>query len=258
LKDNSKKVITKINSTIQVPKDKTYQAIEEGIRLGKKSSTKIRIYPFIPIVALAAIAMIIIIHTPMVDALANIPAILGAKLTKVEPGETKETAPVTIKTPNHAPESTETIKPIKLIEGTEVTQQLLMTHAWAPLMNSISGEPFMDIVDSKVVIHRFNANELLLSFVDIRTGQEISEADTIYYDDKNEPIESYKELDKHLYKIQGNILEQQVLFSSKRQSDPTYMELRIVDGLLVMFPHDDFDHKKDRQLILQAVEIVPN
>ncbi|MEI5995202.1 hypothetical protein [Candidatus Enterococcus mansonii] len=252
MKDDSKKVITEINSTIKVPKDKTYRAIEEGIRLGKKRSRKRRVYSFIALATTAAIGMIIIINSPIANALTDI---FGAKLMNVAPGETKEFAPKTINQTNNGFENIDTLKPIKLVDDVDISQELLMKYAWIPLTYSSSGELIVDVVDSKVVVHRFNATELLLSFVDVRTGQETSEADTIYYNDKNQPIEKYKDLDIFTYKLQDKILEQQVLFSSKKKSDPTYMELSIVDGLLVMFPHDDYSHKKERQLILQPVEI---
>ncbi|MBO0469975.1 hypothetical protein JZO66_05430 [Enterococcus sp. DIV0242_7C1] len=253
MKNDTKNLITKINSSIDVPKESTYNAIEEGVSLGKRKRRKIRYLFVVKLVTVMCLAVIIMFSSPVTNA---IEAIFGAKQTKETYGETSETTPKKIEY-NGNSEEYKMIKPIKLEKNTKITQKLLMDYAWVPLLPSESGELQMDVVESEVIVHRFYRNEIGLSYLNVQTGQETLEADKIYSNDKGEPINDYKKPDEIKYKLVGNVLEQQIVFvNSSSESDKGYMELSIVDGFLVMFPKDEYDHKKERQVIMQPVEIM--
>ncbi|MTD38644.1 hypothetical protein GIX45_08380 [Erwinia sp. CPCC 100877] len=253
MKNDTKNLITKINSTINVPKESTYKAIEEGVSLGRSKRRKIRyIYGF-KLVTLAFLTVIVMFSSPVTNAIENI---FGTRQTKVKDVESNEIAPKKLEYDNNS-EEYETIKPIKLEKDTKISQNLLMDYAWVPLLPNESDKLQMDIVESEIIVHRFNQNEIVLSYVNVKTGQETQAVDKVYYNDKNEPILDYKKPDKIKYKLEGNLLEQQILFvNSSSESDKSYMELSIVDGFLVMFPKDEYDHKKERQIIMQPIEIM--
>lgn len=251
--EKSKKAIKKINSTIRVPKEETFKAIETGIYLGKKDVNKYKRKKYIiGLVALAALAVIIVQHSIIVDAVTEVVVELGAKLTKVKPEDPQETAPKKASY-NHKvivyPESEELettvtdfdgikfIKPITLETNTKITKELLMKYHWAPLAADDKDELALDVVQSSFSVRTFNKDQVNVSMFNTDTGAQV-------------------ELDDDLitYSIKGNKYEEKIILESGTELEGKY-ELSIVDGLLVMFPNDEYDHKKEREILFQAIEL---
>lgn len=252
--DNSRKVIKEINSTISVSKEKTFKAIETGIYLAEKEVVKKsrKKHYFIGLIAIAVLAVTIMQYTTIVDAVTGFVDEMGAKLTKVKSEDSLETVPENINYNRKVVVYSETepiitnfksltvLKPINLEKEMKITKELLMKFNWVVLDNYEEDEFVLRIFQSSCSVWNFENEQVKVSTLNTDTGVQVL--------DKDDSIVAYS--------IRGNNYEEKITLGSGTELGGKY-ELSIVNGLLVMFPNDGYDHQKERQRVLQAVEITP-
>ncbi|MHC5227324.1 hypothetical protein ACYSNW_03480 [Enterococcus sp. LJL99] len=250
--DNSRKVIKEINSTISVSKEKTFKAIETGIYLAEKEVIKKsrKKYYFIGLVATAMLTVTTMQDSTIVDAINEFVGEIGAKLTKIKSKDSLEVVPENISYSSKVVVYSETeptitdfksltvLKPINLEKEMKITKELLMKFNWIVLDNYESDEFVLSIVQSSCSVWNFENEQVKISTLNTDTGLQIL--------DKDDSIVAYS--------IRGNNYEEKITLGSGTELGGKY-ELSIVNGLLVMFPNDGYDHQKERQRVLQAVEI---
>ncbi|WP_086349591.1 hypothetical protein [Candidatus Enterococcus clewellii] len=172
----------------------------------------------------------------------------GAKLNKVAKKPfalpKKETTSTVEALPeNTSVDETMAIRPIEIEHGPQVTQEDLMNHKWIPFdpqMEEImkeEGEENHSLMDKSV--HTFHKTERQIESVNSETG---------------EIIPAMKGETKSFYTLQGDIFHEE--FQLTNQTLQATYQLSWQGSKILFNPYDEYDHKEERQVVLQPVEIV--
>ncbi|MGL4694950.1 hypothetical protein [Enterococcus larvae] len=165
----------------------------------------------------------------------------GAKLNKVakKPFALPEKAETSaVEEPTIA--ETAAVRPIEIEHGAQVTKEDMMKYKWIVVdMHSEAGEEGFAST-TFATLHTFTETERKMITIDRQTG---------------ETLENIKGADTgSIYTLIGDIFHEE--FQLTNQTLQATYQLSWQGSRILFNPYDEYDHKEERQSMLQPVEIV--